>query len=300
MIGTYGWILAGLLGLVFGSFLNTCASRWPNDESAIKPRSHCHSCGRTLAWWENVPLLSWLALRGHCRTCKAAIGWRYPFVELAIAVLWAFTVWQIFNAAPELNTWTLSYNACVNLVNGIARMIFLWLLVALAVLDAENLWLPDRLTLPGIALGLVLGVTRATFEALLVFGGGFATWKHFASVAIVFWFLGAVVAAGVVLLIRFVYRMVRDQEGIGLGDVKLMAMIGGWLGIKFALLSLGIGVLFGAVYALYLLARPSKLENKGEAGQQKLPFGAYLCLGAIVSTFWATQIIATYQRLAGF
>ncbi len=84
MIRIVGTILAGLLGLAFGSFLNVCLSRWPEGESVVKPRSHCRNCGRTLAWWENVPLVSWIALRGRCRTCKAKISWRYPLVELAV------------------------------------------------------------------------------------------------------------------------------------------------------------------------------------------------------------------------
>jgi len=84
MIRVLGTVFAALLGLAFGSFLNVCLSRWPQDESVAAPRSHCRSCGRTLPWWENVPLLSWLALRGRCRSCKAWIGWRYPLVELAV------------------------------------------------------------------------------------------------------------------------------------------------------------------------------------------------------------------------
>ena len=82
MIRIFGTTMAALLGLAFGSFLNVCLSRWPEGESVVKPRSHCPSCGRTLVWWENFPLLSWLALRGHCRTCNTKISWRYPLVEL--------------------------------------------------------------------------------------------------------------------------------------------------------------------------------------------------------------------------
>ncbi len=94
MIRILGTIFAGLLGLAFGSFLNVCLSRWPAGESVVKPRSHCRQCGRTLAWWENVPLVSWLALRGRCRTCRAWIGWRYPLVELAVGIPWAIYGWR--------------------------------------------------------------------------------------------------------------------------------------------------------------------------------------------------------------
>ena len=95
MIRVLGTIFAGLLGLAFGSFLNVCLSRWPEGESIVQPRSHCRSCGRTLAWWENVPLLSWIALRGRCRSCGAWIGWRYPLVELAVGALWAVAAWRV-------------------------------------------------------------------------------------------------------------------------------------------------------------------------------------------------------------
>ena len=104
MIPIYVTVFAGVLGLAFGSFLNVCATRWPEEESAVKGRSHCRNCGRTLAWWENIPLASWLALRGHCRTCKAWSGWRYPLAELAVGALWAFSTWHTFLEAPDLST----------------------------------------------------------------------------------------------------------------------------------------------------------------------------------------------------
>src|ERR1039458_1820554 len=98
MIRILGTIFAGLLGLAFGSFLNVCLSRWPAGESIVTPRSHCRQCGRTLAWWENVPLVSWLALRGRCRGCRAWIGWRYQLVELALGSVWAYSAWHFFES----------------------------------------------------------------------------------------------------------------------------------------------------------------------------------------------------------
>src|SRR5215469_16083354 len=94
MIRIFATTLAGLLGLAFGSFLNVCLSRWPAGESVVAPRSHCRNCSRTLAWWENIPIASWLALRRRCRTCGASISWRYPLVELLVGGLWALIVWQ--------------------------------------------------------------------------------------------------------------------------------------------------------------------------------------------------------------
>ena len=111
MIPIYVTVFAGVLGLAFGSFLNVCATRWPEEESNVKGRSRCRSCGRTLAWWENIPLASWLALRGRCRTCKTWIGWRYPLAELAVGGLWAFSAWHTFLEAPELSTGNFTYDA---------------------------------------------------------------------------------------------------------------------------------------------------------------------------------------------
>jgi leader peptidase (prepilin peptidase) / N-methyltransferase len=287
--------LAGITGLVFGSFLNVCVSRWPEEKSTVRPRSHCPHCERTLAWWENIPLVSWLALRGRCRSCHVWIGWRYPLVELAVGGLWAFSAWQTLTRVPQQDLGAVS---CIILVNGIAQMIFIWLLVGLAALDAENLWLPDRLIFPGIVLGLGLSVVRAYFDAQAV-GGSFAEWKHRTGVSLSFWFLGLVVPAGVVLVIRFLYRMFRDQEGIGMGDVKLMAMLGGWMGMRIGLLDFGIGVIAAALFALLLLITPSLRANKTQWAQQKLPFGAFLSLAGIVGGFWGNEILAAYMRWGG-
>lgn len=301
MIRTAGTLLAGLIGLAFGSFLNVCASRWPEDESMLKPRSHCRGCNRTLAWWENIPLASWLALRGRCRTCSAWIGWRYPLVELAVGGLWAFSVWQSLSADPELSYGILSSYDVPALIDGIARLVFLWLLVALAVLDAENLWLPDRLVLPGIGLGLVLGVANATYQASTVPGGGIAAWKPLAAGAAANWLLCAVVCALMLLVIRWAYWFFRGQEGIGLGDVKLMAMLGGWFGaIKLGLLAFGLGVVLGGLAALLLLAAPSARAKGMKWGMQKLPLGTFLCLGGIAVSFWGQRILSEYERWAGF
>src|SRR5205814_331963 len=119
MIRVLGTMFAALLGLAFGSFLNVCLSRWPEGESIVKPRSHCRNCGRVLAWWENVPLISWLALRGRCRGCGAWIGWRYLIVEAAVGGLWAWVAWE-------------SSHAFVSPIEFAAgMMLFVWALVAL-------------------------------------------------------------------------------------------------------------------------------------------------------------------------
>src|SRR3954467_13457076 len=138
MIRVLATVFAALLGLAFGSFLNVCLSRWPEGESIAKPGSHCRACGRTLAWWENVPLVSWIALRGRCRSCGAWIGWRYPLVEAAVGGLWATLVWyagvDLFH--PDVGGGPFWLVVAVT----VCSLGFLWLLIALAVLDAEHLW----------------------------------------------------------------------------------------------------------------------------------------------------------------
>ena len=285
-------LFVGLLGLAFGSFLNVCVSRWPDDKSVINPPSHCPSCERTLAWWENIPVISWLALRGSCRTCHASIGWRHLIVELAVGVLWAFTTWQTLTSSPDRKFESLSYIA---LLNGAFQLVFLWLLVGLAAFDIENLWLPDWLIWPGILLGLVLSLTRAAIDTYNTHGG-FAQWKHRSAVAGSHWFLGCVIAAGLLLTIRFLYKLIRGQEGMGMGDVKLMGMLGAWMGARVALFAFVVALVSAAIIGLILRIDPARREAWA---QTKLPFGAFLALAGIVAAFWGEPIVTTYMNWAG-
>ena len=315
MICIMGTIFAGLVGLAFGSFLNVCLSRWPQGESVVSPRSHCRQCGRALAWWENLPLLSWLALGGRCRTCRAWIGWRYPLVELAVAALWATSAWRFLSMSLDPNA------AAMDLSSGLAdaagRVIFYWLLIALAVLDAEHLWLPDWLTLPGAALGFAFTLLRAGLlsqpaspsPALLHYGlttwlmtGAWRPLRTLAFQRLV----GILAAAALILLIRCLYWLVRRREGIGLGDAKLMALLAAWLGLPGALLAFGLGAVLGALIALVLLAISLARNQSGARHQSehwaatKLPLGTFLSIGGIVSCLWGQPIIAAYLRWAGF
>jgi leader peptidase (prepilin peptidase)/N-methyltransferase len=294
MIRTLGTVFAGLLGLAFGSFLNVCLTRWPACESIVAPRSHCRNCQHTLSWWENVPLLSWLLLRGRCRRCRAWIGCRYPLVELAVAVLWAYTINQflVFLLISGFPTFLLlGYLAAT-----IAKMILYWFLVGLAVLDAEHLWLPDAITLPGIALGFILHLATGFFLTQSM-QGDLRLWLLY---AVSRRLLGIMAAAGLILLIRWIYWLIRRQEGIGLGDAKLMALLAAWLGFSQALVAFGLGVVGGALVALVLLAIPSLRRQGVSWAMQKLPLGTLLCIGGIVSGLWGQTIIDAYLHWAGF
>jgi leader peptidase (prepilin peptidase) / N-methyltransferase len=276
-IRIWGTVFAALLGLAFGSFLNVCLSRWPEGESIVRPRSRCPQCGHVLAWWENIPLLSWAALRGRCRGCGTRISWRYVVVEAMVGGLWAVVAWRSLAESPM---------AVVPLAEGIALAVFLWLLVALAMLDAENLWIPDFLTFPGIGAGLLVTVLFDT--------KGNSLWQ-----TLLYRIIAMLAAAGVVLVIRWTYWLVRRREGIGLGDAKLMAMLAAWLGLPGALLAFGLGVLVGAAVGLLILLFPAMRTNE-RWELSRLPLGTFLCIGGIVSGLWGPKIIATYLRWAGF
>jgi leader peptidase (prepilin peptidase)/N-methyltransferase len=295
MMRIFGTLFAGLVGLCFGSFLNVCLSRWPERESVVEPRSHCRHCTHTLSWWENIPLLSWLILRGRCRNCRAWIGWRYPLVELAVGVLWAVQTWDVLPWI--LDPYFLPIQTALYAAPVFFSMLMIWLLIALAVLDAEHLWLPDWMTIPGILIGIVdtsllgfLLIHQPHCDCIGV--SGFAYALH----AI----LDSLFAAGLILLIRWVYWLVRKREGLGLGDVKLMALLAAWLGLKMALLSFGLGVFLGALVALILLAIPAARRESGSWSLTKLPLGTFLCIGGIVSSLWGESILNAYLHWAGF
>jgi leader peptidase (prepilin peptidase)/N-methyltransferase len=291
MMRIFGTIFAGLMGLCFGSFLNVCLSRWPEGESVVRPGSHCRQCGRTLAWWENIPLLSWLALRGRCRTCRAWIGWRYPLVELSVGALWAFASWQAMNSTDIMDA--PSDKMPMVLIAAIFQLVFYWLLVALALLDAEHLWLPNWLTWPGIALGyFIFNATVDLDESALKIGMGpiyTATYR----------LIGILVAACIILLIRWSYWLIRRREGVGLGDAKLMALLAAWLGLPQALLAFVVGVMLGALAAMIVLVLPKARRESESWAASKLPLGTFLCIGGIVISLWGQPILAAYLRRAG-
>jgi leader peptidase (prepilin peptidase)/N-methyltransferase len=234
----YLWpILGALLGLVAGSFLSTLVVRWPRGES-LAGRSRCDGCGRTLSILELVPLLSAIAARGRCRSCGAAIDRRHIALELASAMVGLLAML----ASPGLV--------------GLSGALLGWGLLALLALDAEHYWLPDRITLPLLGLGLLLGA------------GEFADRL-----------LGAAIGGGALLALALGYRLLRGREGLGLGDVKLMAALGAWLGP----LLLG-PLLLGAAVIGLLLALAQKLRGKALPAGGKIPFGA--CLAAAAFPLW--------------
>ncbi len=205
--------LAGWLGLCFGSFSNVLIHRLPRNESVVRPRSHCPGCGKTVSWYDNIPVLSWILLRGRCRGCGTPISVRYLLVEVAGSGCFLAGWWfGGFSAA------------------GLSAAIFLLLLLDIAIIDWQHMIIPHTLTLAGMIIGLLLG--------------------HFAGLGLDGAILGLLVGSGSILVVSYGYKFFRGVVGMGGGDVMLMGMVGAFLGIWGVLGTLFGGALLGSVYAV--------------------------------------------------
>jgi leader peptidase (prepilin peptidase)/N-methyltransferase len=250
-------IYATVLGLITGSYLNVVIHRLPRGVSTVLPPSSCPSCGTRIRARDNVPLLSYLWLRGRCRNCGRSIGWRYPMVEAATGALF-LACYLRFGA---------SWSALI-------AALFGGLMIALALIDLEHFILPDRITLPGIALGLLA-------QPLVGWvGTGWA--------GIVRALIGAAVGAGVILAMNAVWLAVRGVQGFGYGDVKMLAMIGAFLGVRGVVVTLFLAALLGSLTGIALMAR-RRIQM-----QSKLPFGFFLSIGAIATLFWGHGVVDWY------
>ena len=270
--------LAFVLGLVVGSFLNVCILRIPARESIVRPASHCPKCGKAIAAYDNIPVLSWLVLRGRCRNCKAPISVMYPLVEFLTGAL---------------------FTACL-LVFGLSFAAAKWaafsaVLVVLAVTDVRERILPDRVNLTGALIGLAA-------SGLVPVGDGTALWlaqRMFAyppparALSICDSLLGAAAGAGVLWLFAEGYFRLRGHEGMGLGDVKMMGMAGTFLGTKAVLLTIMAGAVLGSVIGMAFML----LQRKDS--DYELPFGLFLAAGSLLAVFFGPPLISWYfSRLA--
>lgn len=254
-------LIAGSFGLLFGSFLNVCIYRSQHDLSIVRPaRSFCPACSRTIAWYDNLPVLSYLLLRGRCRHCAQTISVRYPIVELATAILFALIV--------ELNGFSLlALKWCV----------LASLLTVLLWTDLEGRLLPDEFTLGGTLLGLV-------FAAFVPPPSGLLTGLIPGVPERIEWLFAAGAAAAILtlpmLLIGWLYQLLRGRSGLGLGDIKLLALIGVFLGLEAGLAALLIGSVTGSIAGLIYI-RVRRLDPRS----YWLPYGSFLCLGALICIF---------------
>jgi leader peptidase (prepilin peptidase)/N-methyltransferase len=247
-------IVAGLFGLLIGSFLNVCIVRLPADLSVVRPGSRCPKCGTPIRWWDNIPVFSWLVLGGKCRSCKTRISLLYPVVELIVGLLFFGAVLQ--------------YGLTIEAVRA---AIFGTLLLGIALTDGRTYLIPDEFTLGGLGLALVIALASG-FQALL----------------------GALVGALVGFLVLWVVgaagKWILKEEAMGGGDIKMMAMVGAFLGWQGVLLTIFLGALTGTVIFL-----PLKLMRKSRL----VPFGVFLSLGAAVTFLIGPAILDWYKRYLG-
>jgi leader peptidase (prepilin peptidase)/N-methyltransferase len=268
---TFWYFASFIMGLVFGSFGNVVIWRLPRGESLSVPASHCPVCETPIAWYDNVPILSWLVLLGRCRSCGAPISVRYPSVELLSGLLWMAAV---VHFGPSVQA-----AVCV---------FFFYVLMLLAFIDVDTMRLPNSLVgllalvgLAGLAITQLSGVLAVP---LMPLGDGAL------AIPWVFSLVGAVVSAGTVLAIALVYARVRGTDGFGMGDIKLLLVIGLFLG-PYGLLVLVIGSFIGAFYGVIASRRSP------EGMRHKFPFGPFLALSAVVVTLVGVPLVAWYVGL---
>jgi leader peptidase (prepilin peptidase)/N-methyltransferase len=244
-------VIAGLFGLLIGSFLNVCIHRWPRDLSVVTPRSRCPGCERTIAWYDNIPVLSYLILRGRCRHCSQRISARYPLVELLTAAAFICAV-----AQHGLTLEAAKY--CV----------FTAIMIALIFSDLDTRILPDELTIGGCVIGIAFSFFVATPDSTV-------------ANPTVESLLGALVPAFALWLVGWLFEKIRHKQGLGFGDVKMIAAIGAFLGMRGTLLGLVVGSVLGSVTGLIWIAVTRK-----DAGTYQLPFGTFLGIGAVIAAYW--------------
>ena len=283
-------IMSFVLGTVVGSFANVCISRWPAGLSIVKPRSRCPKCMNEIAWYDNIPLLSWLVLRAKCRHCGQPISALYPTVELITGLLFLAAYWR-FGYSP-------------------ATPVYMWLCAGLVIITFQDLadWtIPDEITLPGVPIGLVLSLAGMYW--------GEATGLRVLSVFDAM--IGVVLGAGILFALDRVTVLLLKKPGMGMGDMKLLAMLGAFLGWKGTVGTLMLGSVIGSFIGVAVLlyyrnregaepetAAPTKdgAEAKADADSDEqitleghyLPFGPYLAIGGLLYLFFGPELIQWY------
>lgn len=272
------YVIAGVFGVVIGSFLNVVIHRVPREESIVFPNSRCPKCGSVIAFYDNLPVLSYVMLGGRCRSCKVHISARYPAVEALTALLWVAVAWR------DGLSFALPFD-----------LIFVTAITALIFIDAEHMILPNAITYPGIAFALIARVAlpflmgQPHFDDLpmLLSGvlGGMPVW----AASLVGALFGALAGGGSLWLMGWIWEKLRGVEAMGLGDVKMMFMVGAYLGWRLTILNIFLGVFSGSLIGIGLMLRQGKRDMK-----MLLPFGVFLGIGAIAALLFGSQIVDWY------
>lgn len=251
------YVFAFLFGAAVGSFLNVCIYRLPRSMSIVFPPSACPECGSRIAPRDNIPILGWLLLGGRCRSCKGRISWQYPAVELLNGLLTLFLFFR-FHLSPTF----------------FVLFLFCSALVAVTFIDIEHQIIPDSISLPGIVVGFAVS-----------FFLPWLGWKNS--------LIGIAAGGGSLLIVAWGYHLLTKKEGMGGGDIKLLAMMGaflGWKAIPFIIFS---SSLIGSVVGVSLMAA------RGKDSQLPIPFGPFLALGALLYIFFGRELIGWYLGLGG-
>lgn len=264
-------VLALLTGLLIGSFLNVCIYRMPRDLSVVRPRSHCPSCKTPIAWYDNIPLASWVLLRARCRRCATHISARYFIVELLTALLFYGIAWR-----HGFDVRTPVY--CVA-ASGLVLATFV---------DLDEMYIPDRVSLGGIALGLVLGPLVPSLHDAVTWWGGLKEAL-----------IGAAAGSGLLGFVALAGEKIFKKEAMGMGDVKLVGAIGALMGWPAVVFTFFFSSLFGAVAGLAMIAA----KRKGMASE--IPFGPYIALAAVLwmlggSELWMLYVSTIHGARPGF
>ena len=273
-----GYVIAGIFGAIIGSFLNVVIHRVPHEESIVFPNSRCPSCGAVIAFYDNVPVLSYLLLGAKCRSCKEHISFRYPAVELLTAAMFVAVAWH------DGLTAALPFD-----------LVFVSALLSLVFIDAEHMILPNVITYPGIVFALVARVAIPFLMAAPHFddvpslaNGAFEGWPLWLT-SLAGGAIGALLGGGSLWLMGWTWEKLRGIEAMGLGDVKMMFMVGAYLGWRLTILTIFVGVLSGSIIGVLLMARQRERNM-----QMLLPFGVFLGIGAVFSLLFGSHLVDWY------
>ncbi|CAN5860193.1 A24 family peptidase [soil metagenome] len=268
---------AFVVGLCFGSFLNVCVARWPRDLSVLRPRSRCPHCGHQLAWFENIPLVSWLVLRARCRCCDESISAIYPLLEVGIGTLWAVSVWHF---GPTFTA--------------IRVAVFFTILVGVGLTDVKHYLIPDGFTVTGLLWSLGAALAAPFLGESPLFAGPYDA------------LVGACAGAGLIAVIGWLGEAALKREAMGMGDMTLMAFVGAALGPARSIATVFLGATIGAV-AFLAVVYPIAVMRRGRVTPQTelalggralppvelplVPFGVFLAPAAVIMLLWGDRII---------